>query len=232
MTNNERVLPGIDLSWSRLGGVAGILGVALFIVGGAFVQGFQPEANESIDKVRDWYTSNGKQYVAGDFIIGLSIIFGLLPFFVALRERLHHFEGEPGLLSQLVLLSSILFIVFGAVASAFGDVLAITIKELDSAGVIRALQYGWFVGYNIATGVLTLFFLALALVILKARAFWTWLAWTSLVLAVISLLASAAGISRNPTGVLANLSHISHAGFGLTILVCSSQMLRENPRLG
>ena len=54
----ERPIPGVGLSWQQLGGVAGIVGVVLFVIG-IVIQGDAPMLNDPVEDVQAWYGDNG-----------------------------------------------------------------------------------------------------------------------------------------------------------------------------
>lgn len=78
LTSMERPIPGVAWTWRQLGGLLGIIGVVLFVVGG-LVQGDVPTTKDSISEVKAWFVDNGEQYIIGDYLIGLGVVFGVLP---------------------------------------------------------------------------------------------------------------------------------------------------------
>jgi hypothetical protein len=220
----ERPLPGVSLNWRQLGGVAGIVGVVLFVVG-IVLQGDAPTISDSVEDTQAWYAENGSMYLTADFIIGLGIMLFLLPFFVVLRSALADAEGGHGHWSQVSFFGAIFFILVGGAASSFAGALAVAEGGLDE-GAAEALSYLNFYGFAGLSLTLVPFFLGVAFVVMRTGVFWGWLAWTSLAFAAVSLISACSAVEADPDGILSMLSFVSFIGLGLTILLLSAGLLR------
>jgi len=219
----ERPLPGVGLSWRQLGGVAGIVGVVLFVVG-ILMQGDAPMMNDSVADTQAWYADNGEMYLVADFVIGIGVIVFLLPFFIVLRSVLAAAEGGQAHWSQLAFYGALLFIVLGGAGASFQAPLALTDGEIDEA-VVPALQSASFYVFGSLSLAMLPFFLGIAMVIKGAGVFWGWLAWLTLALAVVALVSSAAPIEADPEGALSMIGFVSFIGLGVTILLLSVGLL-------
>src|SRR3972149_8157913 len=109
--------------WWRVGGVAGILFLIMFIVG-IVVRGEPPTFDDPVDEIRDWFTDNGEQYLIGDYLTTLAFVFFFLPFLASLRGLLASAEGGPAGWSRVTFAGGITFLGFGAGARPFWGALA------------------------------------------------------------------------------------------------------------
>src|SRR3972149_1246251 len=110
MHSEAQALPGLALSWRQLAGVAGIVGVILFVIGFGLMAD-APTANDSVDNVRSWFEDNGSRLLAAYYLITIGAVIFLVPFFLGLRSLLAEAEGGEALWTQLGFLGGVLFIV-------------------------------------------------------------------------------------------------------------------------
>lgn len=224
--SEAQAILGVALTWRQLGALAGIIGVVLFVVG-IIMEGDTPTLNDSISDVRAWYADNGQQFLVADYIIGLGVILGLVPFFLVLRSFIGEAEGSPAIWSQVAFFGAFLFVVVGGAASSFNGALAIDADQLNDDAVVRALLQADFYAFGGLSLALTLFFLGTAFGIIRTALFWTWLAWLCLALAVVSVIGAASTIEGDPEGVLSWLSFLSFIGLGVVVLSLSVGMLAK-----
>ena len=208
-------------TFTRCGGVAGVLGVVLFVVGVVMGLG-APTVNDSIADTRMWWADHGQQYLWSEVIISLGIILFLVPYLVALRDYLGRIGTAPT--SAIAVLAVVFWLLVGASASTFGAILALGVDQIDSDGTIRALQWGDFAGFSGNSLALVPFFGATAGVFWKSK---MWLGGISLLLAVLSLLGTFTIVTGDPEHVLMLLGILSTLGFGIVTLAISASMLMD-----
>jgi hypothetical protein len=86
MRSESQAIPGVAWTWTQLGGLAGVVGVALFVIG-ILTQGDVPGVNDSAEDIRAWFDENGQSYLVGAYLISIGVIFGLLPLLGDFAER-------------------------------------------------------------------------------------------------------------------------------------------------
>ncbi|HLF75914.1 MAG TPA: hypothetical protein VJB57_00345 [Dehalococcoidia bacterium] len=220
----DSALPGLNLSWQRLGGLLGILGVVLFVIG-AVMEGDVPIYTDDAATIRDWFADNGDQFLLADFIIGIGVVFCLVPFFVVLRSVMAKAEGESSLWPQVGLLGAILFVVTGGMASIFTGALAVSAEAISDDGAIVALATMAFYGFNAPGFVLALFFIALGLGIIRSNAFAAPVGWLCLALTVTGILSGLASMDGDPEGAFALLGLVTTLGLGVVVLITGGSLL-------
>ena len=208
-------------TFTRCGGVAGVLGVVFFAVGIAMSFG-APTVNDSIADTRAWWGDNGQHFLWSEVIISLGVILFLVPYLVALRGYL----GRAGTAatSAIAVLAVLFWLLLGASASTFNAILALGIEQIDSDGTIRALQWGDFAGFSGNSLALVPFFGATAAVFWKSK---MWLGVLSLLLGALSLLGTFTFATSDPEHALAIFGIVSTLGFGVVTLVISAAMLMD-----
>lgn len=221
MRSEAQLVPG--LAGTQLGGLAGIVGVVLFVIG-VLLSGDAPTIEDSADEIRDWFDANGQQFLVGDFLIALGIVFGLIPFFATLRNVMGQAEGSDSIWHQLGLISGIVWLLVGAAASMFGGALAVAGGQIKDDGAVLALAYASYFGFAGISLVIGLFFLATGIGILRTSLFMRGVGWLCLALAVVSVVAGAGPIEGDPEGVLAWLGLVSTLGLGVVILVLGAAL--------
>ena len=219
-------VPGIAVSWRQLAGLAGIVGVALFVVGMALQSGF-PTVNDEVADVTAWFADNGDRYLVGNFLIWIGVVLFLVPFFLGLRSALAEAEGGEAMWTQAAFFGAAIFVIIGGVGTVPSSVLAFAAEEMDTDATVRSLQFGELVLYSgIAMG-FALYFLASGLVTLRTGVLWSWLGGAELILAVLAVIGSANVIDGDPEGVLAIFGWIAFIGFGVVILLQSVGLLTK-----
>lgn len=223
----ERPVPGLAWSWRQLGGLCGILFVALFVIG-VIVTGDTPMINDAEDDpaaVRQWFVDNGDQYLVGDFLIGIAVVVFYVPFLGAFRGVLREAEQGEAVWSLTMLLGAVFFALIGAAAASSLGALAVGAEEIDNDEVVQALLYADFYAFGGLTIVLVPFFLGASMVIVQTGVLWKWLGWLGLVLIIPSVIGGISPIDGDPEGVLSILSAIGFIGFGVFILIAGIGMI-------
>jgi len=215
--------------WWRVGGVAGILYLVMFIIG-IILQGGPPNFDDPVDEIQGWFTDNGKQYIAGNYLIGLGFVLFFLPFLSSLRGLLAAAEGGAAVWSRVAFAAGLAFLILGAAASSFQGALAFglgVVEEGDEA-TIRTLMY---LDYYAFSGTLPLvvtpLFLASSLVILRTGVLWRWLAVLGLVVAIGALIGGLTPLDSDSEGI-AFISFIAIAAWVLLVSIAMI-MKRDAP---
>ncbi len=220
MSAQANTMPVLGLSTERLGGLLGILGVVCFVAG-ILIQGDVPMANDSADEIQAWFVDNGEQFLIGDFIISIGVVFGLIPFFIALRNTF----SEAPFWGQLALFSGVIFALVGAAASIFMGALAVGADQITDDSAVMALMNAGFYGFTAPGFVLGLFFISTAMAIKQTGLFAGALAWLCLALGVVGVLSGLAGIEDDPNGVFSILGMVTLIGLGVVTLAIGWSML-------
>src|SRR3972149_1643485 len=139
MHSEAQALPGLALSWRQLAGVAGIVGVILFVIGFGLMAD-APTANDSVDNVRSWFEDNGSRLLAAYYLITIGAVIFLVPFFLGLRSLLAEAEGGEALWTQLGFLGGVLVIVLGSIGVTYWGAIGLAVADLDD-GTIGALMW-------------------------------------------------------------------------------------------
>src|SRR3990172_5328263 len=128
--------------WWRVGGMAGILFLITFI-GAIILEGEPPSFDDPVNKIRDWFVDDGKQFLVAEYLIGLAFTLFFLPFLASLRGVLASAEGGPAVWSRVAFAGGLIFLIFGAVASFFWATLAYSfgVVENGDEGTIKTLMY-------------------------------------------------------------------------------------------
>lgn len=219
-------LPGINISWRQLAAIAGIAGVALFVIGAA-MQGDAPMADEAAADVRQWYDDNGSTFLLGNVLISLGVILGLVPFFTYLRGVLAAGEGGDATWSRINYLGAVLFVLIGGIGGGLQSALATDAAALEDDSVILALQYMCWGLFSMVPLAMAPFFLGLAFVSLRTGVFASWMAWLSLLLAALAVVSIFGTLDLTKFSVFTVLGYISTIGLGVVVLITSVVLLRR-----
>jgi hypothetical protein len=177
-----------DARMMRLSGLAGIVGVVLFVISTIVVESSDtPDDDATAADIAAYFDGELGVLVLGLIIAALGAI-ALIWFLDGLRIRISQFSDQLGRLTFFFGFAAVLFLL----ASALPDVsAAFATDELDreldpgAAEALWNLGDGFFFG---AEMLLVGFFLFAGLAAVWARAWPAWLGWVSLVLAVIALI--------------------------------------------
>ena len=226
------MLDGLFNNWWRVGGIAGILYLVLFIAG-FVVQGEAPQFDEPVDDIRDWFADNGEQYLVGDYMVGLAFMLFFLPFLASLRGLLAAAEGGAAVWSRVAFAGGLLFLIMGATASVFWGALAFSfgvVGEGDEA-TIRTLMYLDHVSFAAFALTLAPLLLGSSLVILRTGVLWRWLAVPGLLAGVLGIIGGASNLESDPEGLIGGLGFLGILLAALWILLVSINMVlkREAP---
>ena len=177
-----------DRGITRLSAIAGIVGVALFVISTIVVESSDsPDDDATAADIAAYYDGELGTLVLGLIVAALGAI-ALVWFLDGLRIRISRFSDQLGRLTFFFGSAAVLFLL----ASALPDVAAsFATDELDRQLEPGAAEALWNLGDGFFFGaemLLVGFFLFVGLAAVWARAWPAWLGWVSLALAVIALI--------------------------------------------
>jgi hypothetical protein len=223
---------GISLrQWWRLGGLAAVLFIILFVVGVA-LQSEPPLVDDPVDESRADWVSDGQTYLTADYLLGIAFTLFYVPFIVALRALLGRAEGGVNLCSRISFVGGLFFMFWAVSASAFWGALAFgDFAETASDETLRTLMV---LDYYAVSGMpftWVLFVGAASLVIWQTGVVWRWLAYFGLVEVVLAVLAPLAIFSAETDSLFDVIYLIAFFGIALWILLIGIAMLtkKEEP---
>jgi hypothetical protein len=194
-------------NWWRIGGVAGLIYVVLFVIGAFALAGDSPSRGDSVEDIRTYFADDGQLYLIGDYLTAIAFLFFFLPFIVTLRTLLGAVEPTPAIFSRLGLIGGVLSVVFGGVGGIFWGALALGIAdnaEANNDAIIRTLMeldtYAFATPLNLS---LALFVLAFSIVIWETGALWRWLGAIGILASILNIIGSAWPIDGDEEGVIA-----------------------------
>ena len=216
--------------WWRLGGALGIAFIIAFIVGGFVLQGETPYYDDSMEEIRAYWEDDGQSYLVGDYIIGIAVMLGFLPFLICLSSFLGRLEGEPQLLSRLGLYGGLGFVFMTAVAASTWTTLAFASAELDddSVRLLMFLDTGMWNAVPFFGGLLLL---AFSLMMVQLPRAWRWIGVFGVVVAILGLMSPLGILDDNSEDVFDMLGFVAFMGLAIWILASSIALLvtREEP---
>ncbi len=167
--------------------LTGILAVALWVIGLLITESTDMPADDaSADQVLAWVQDNADTITIGSFLFMIGVFF-FFWFLGALRERLFLAEGGSAALTATTFAGGVAMAVF-ALGFLGGD-LAAGISEdslnATTADALHNLGDLFFVGAEISAAVLLA---GTGLVALQTRVLPKWLAWVSLLIALVLLI--------------------------------------------
>jgi hypothetical protein len=209
----------------RIAGIAGLLFIVLFIVGVA-IQGDVPTYDEGGEEIATWFADNSDAYLVGDFLTGMAFILFYFPFLTGLYARLRNAEGDPAVFSRVFLVGGVLFPVAGLAGGI--SLAGLALLDGDVSPDVAALASATAThGFVASSALIAVLLIGAAVVILRTRAFWTWLGWLAALIALAGIVGSASSIEKDPAGVLTTFGFISGIGFAVFIIATSVGMLRS-----
>lgn len=180
-----------EVSWAKVGAVAGVL-FAVLLIAGIAMTGDMPSTNAADSEHVEWWSESGNQtrMIVAGYLITLAGL-ALVAFLVAMRsslaqpgsELLARFSFATGIVFVAMLLAATISIGQVAGAVKFGD------APVPSADFLRMFpQFGY--GLMLLAGGLSASasIAAASWAILRTGAFKRWLGWLGIVCAVILLL--------------------------------------------
>lgn len=225
------LVTGMPRQWWRLGGVAAILFVGVFVVGVA-LQDAPPLVDDPVDDIRRDWVEGGQQYLVAGYVLGLGFVLFYIPFMLVLRTLLGRAEGGIELWSRASLVGAFTTLLWGIWsgmfwgALAFGDFAATASDE-----TLRTLSVLDYYAVSGAPFAFAVFIGAASIVIARTGVLWRWLAYLGAIEVVLSLLAPLAILSAGTDSVFDVVYLLAFLGFALWILLVGIAMVarREEP---
>jgi hypothetical protein len=216
--------------WWRLGGVLGIAFIIAFIIGGIVLQGETPYYDDPIEEVRAYWEDDAQSYLIGDYIIGVAVMLGFLPFLVCLSSFLGRLEREPQLLSRLGLYGGLAFVIMTAAAASTWITLAFASEQLEDES-IRLIMFLDLAMWNAIPFFTGLFLLAFSLMMVRIPRAWRFIGAFGLIVGVLALLAPLGILDDDPEDFFDILGFIAFAGLAIWLLATSIALAatREEP---
>jgi hypothetical protein len=178
--------------WERHAPLAGVLAVALWLIGILIVEGVGNPPNDDVtgQEAVAYYDDDSNSILAGSLIWALGTL-AFIWFLGSLRSALHRAEGGVGRVASIAFAAGIAVAIFslclfapdlaGAITMGVED----TTLEGAAAQALHSLGDGFFV---LAEYTAALLLAATALVALRTGILPRWLAWVSLLIAVVLLI--------------------------------------------
>jgi hypothetical protein len=170
--------------WSdRYADLTGVVFVVL-VIPVFFLGGSQPDPDEKLERVLEFWNSNDGALKAGATLEAISCLF-LIWFLGSLRSALRRAEGETGHLSAIAYAGGIVL------ATTFTVLAMIQYAAADSVGKVGAqvtqtlnvLNSEAHFGVNVGLAVLLL---ATGIVTLRTGVLFAWLGWSAVVIGIVS----------------------------------------------
>ncbi|MEP6871542.1 MAG: hypothetical protein ABI939_06775, partial [Anaerolineaceae bacterium] len=158
----------------RVGGIAGIIYVILFVVS-IISQGDAPMLNDDAAAIRKFF-SNGddaNRYLLFDWLIGVAFVLFFLPFISALRSLLAAGDPGGGMWARLSFIGGLLLLAAGLSSSlAWGALAIASPQDLDDSTLLFASRMNAY-GFGSALPLsMVAFLLPASLVILASHVLW------------------------------------------------------------
>jgi hypothetical protein len=216
----------------KIGGIAGIGYVVMFVIGGIVLQGETPMRDDDIETIRRYWADDSNRYLVGDWLVAAGFILFFLPFVSALRSVLGPADPSGGVWSRLVLIGGVTALLVGAAASmAWGALALSSARDIDDSTLRLAMDmdaYGFAtLGWGIAA-----FLLPTSVLILLSGALWRWTGIVGIVAAVLMALGALWVVSGDEEGVFGVLGFIAFplwAIWTIAVSVCMLMRSRGTP---
>lgn len=168
--------------WEQLAALAGILAVALWIVGIAISESTNlPDRDQPVE-ILTWYDQDSSTILASGFVFQLGAL-AFLIFMTALRSRLWWTEGGSGFLTTLAYAAGVAVSIFLLAMPAADMSGALNEGDLtpQAAQALNSIPDIFFIGAELSAALLLI---AVGLLAILLRALPKWLGWVSLLLAL------------------------------------------------
>src|SRR5947208_12373086 len=219
----------LQTQWWRLGGVAGIIFVIIFLIGIIGLQGDTPMPDDSPADIRSYCLDHGRRYMVGDFLIGFGFIFFFLPFASVLRSYLGLAEGPLALWSRLVFGGALLFTAVGASTSGIQGALAYSRGTFTDDNLLKtAIDINYYTFTSAFPFTAALMVLSASIVIWRTGALWRWLGALGFAFAVVAVISSLAVLNRDPMSALGLLGMIALVATDVWILATCTALRPRN----
>jgi hypothetical protein len=168
--------------WERLAALAGIVAVALWIIGIATLESLGSADVETPDEALSFFQDEENGILLSGFVFQLGALFFLI-FLSSLRSRLWTAEGGTGMLTTLAFASGVATAIFMLGMPAGDQAGALAADDLvpEAAQALNNVGDIFFIGAELSAAVLLF---ATGLLAVRLRVLPVWLGWASLVIAL------------------------------------------------
>lgn len=177
-------------SLDRFAPLAGVLAVILWIIGIAVTESSDaPDEDAPASAIAEYFANESGGILAGSFIFMLGVA-AFVWFLGSVRVRYHLAEGGTGRFTAIVFGAGILTAALAMAFMAPGAAAAFAADNLDRTLEPGAAEALWIVGdgfFIAAEAAVVAFFFAAGVGALRFGVLPVWLAWASIVLAVIAV---------------------------------------------
>ena len=195
---------GFWSQWWRVGGLLGIGFLALNTISAFTLLGETPVHDDPISEIRSFFTDDETQFLVGNYLIGIALVFLFFPFLLILRRLLGWVEGGTNLFSWAAfagglsfgLMSFVASVSFGALAMGAGGDLSVS----DSS--VQTLMYVDAYALAVTSYFIALMVFAASVVILRTGVLWRWLAALGAAVGVLGVVGAAWPVQGDTDGVL------------------------------
>lgn len=188
MVERERIGTTTDDRWERLGALTGIGAVVLWIIGVLVLElgAGSPDEDASPEQLLSYFQEDSGAILAGGFIFQLGCLL-FFWFLGSLRSRLLRAEGGVGRLTATAFAGGVATAIFLLLLPGPEQSGALSEDELTPSTADALWNMGdmFFIGAELASAVLLV---ATALLALRGLALPRWLAWVSLLVALVLLI--------------------------------------------
>ncbi len=220
--------PRIVNQWWKLGGLAGVVYVVLFVVA-VVLEGDTPMAGDKASEIKDYFSGKGDTFIFGEWLIAVGFVFFFLPFVSAVRSFLGQAEGQSFVWARLTFAAGVIMTAIGGAASGAQGALAYGAVDYADDQLVRTLVAMQYYVFTVAFGLLVgLLILSASIVILRTGALWKWLGGLGVLIAIASVISSLAVLDEDPEGPLGILNLIVFIAFGVWILATSAGLLMKD----
>jgi hypothetical protein len=207
-----------------IGGIAGIGFFIVFLIA-IFSQGDTAQYSDSANDIRSYFTDHANQYLVGDWLAGIAVVFFFFPFLMSLRAIFARVDSS-GVWPGLLLLGGITFgLISGAVDMGTGGIALDKAQSLDDSSLKLGMAMSDY-GTTIATFGLGLLTFAAAIVIYRTAVLWRWLGIYAGVASVVCIVAALGSVDHGD-GVLDLFNLLGSAGTAIFVLLSAICMLRR-----
>jgi hypothetical protein len=218
-----------DWPLRRITGILGILffaGIAIGIFG--LVIPIQPNPNDPITEIRDFFTNDSTAIHTANWIVGVTLIFVFLPFTAGLRSVLAEEDVDAGMWTRTAFGIAVGIVAIAGTGSAFiqSMMLASESGGFDDP-VLRLILYLDVYTFSVVIAIgIALFLVANSIVVLRTGALRNWLGWLGLAIALIGLTGAWWPLDGDPQGPLTSLGYATFPLFAIWSLLVGINLLR------
>jgi hypothetical protein len=189
-----------------------------------------PPYTQDSAAIAAWFAENSQQYRVGHFVAGLAFLLFYVPFFAGFCEKLRDAEGTPAIWSRVTWGAAILSPAAGTASGAF--IVGAALLGSNVSGEVAALALaGQFYAFVVSGALAGIAMLGASMVILRTRAFSSWLGWAGVLVGMTAIVGCAAIVENNPAGPFASINGLAWLAYFLWVAALAVAMVRGAPDL-